>query len=61
MRYEKFRLSFLSVGGSLQSGEESSEKGTISVIAEAPRLVVYSLPIFVMPLSFTFGQKHKIA
>jgi hypothetical protein len=60
VRYEKFRQFILSIGGSLQSGEEISEKGTICIIAETPHFVVYSLPLLVMPISFTFGQKYKI-
>jgi hypothetical protein len=53
-------LNILRIRGSLQSGEENSEKCTISIIAETPRLVVYSLPMLVTSLSFTFGQKYKI-
>jgi len=60
VQYEKFRPSILSIGGSLQSGEESSEKGTISIIADKPRFVVCSLPMLAMSLSFTFGQKYEI-
>jgi hypothetical protein len=42
--YETFRPSILKIGGSFQSGKESSGKGTIGITAQTPHLVLFQLP-----------------